>query len=154
MIPNGLEKLIWEGEKVEIFNMNEQELTRWRIIEDVLNKKLTQKEAATSLSVSERQLRNLITAYKKLGKEGLISKHRDRISNNKYDKQLKDKALQILAERYPGYGPTLSTEKLHENHGISCCIRINFGKVFGTAFGTAFDLYLFFLYHDKSLICE
>lgn len=98
--------------------MNEQELTRWRVIEDVLNKKLTQKEAATSLSVSERQLRNLIMAYKQSGKEGLISKHRDRVSNNKYDKQLKDKVLQILAERYPGYGPTLSTEKLHENHGI------------------------------------
>ena len=44
--------------------MNEQELIRWRIIEDVLNKKITQKEAATSLAVSERQLRNLLTAYK------------------------------------------------------------------------------------------
>lgn len=118
MIPNRLKKLIWEVEGVEIFNMNEQELTRWRVIEDVLSKKLTQKEAATSLSISERQLRNLITAYKKSGKEGLISKHRDRVSNNKYDKELKDKALQILAERYSGYGPTLSTEKLHENHGI------------------------------------
>lgn len=98
--------------------MNEKELTRWRIIEEVLNKKLTQKEAATSLDISERQLRNLITAYKKSGKEGLISKHRGKVSNNKYDKQLKDKALQILAEKYPGYGPTLSTEKLQENHGI------------------------------------
>lgn len=98
--------------------MNDQELDRWRIIEEVLNKKLTQREASTSLKVSERHLRNLITSYKKTGKQGLISKHRNRKSNNKYDEQFKTKILKILAESYHGYGPTLSAEKLSENHNI------------------------------------
>jgi hypothetical protein len=98
--------------------MNEQELTRWRLIEEVLDKRLTQKEAAISLCISERQLRNLLVSYRKAGKQGLISKNRGRTSNNIYDKQFKEKILQILAEKYPGYGPTLSTEKLNENHNI------------------------------------
>ena len=98
--------------------MNKEELIRWRVIEEVLHKRLTQKEAATSLSISERQLRNLLMEYKKSGKQGLMSKQRDKVSNNKYDKQFKDKILQILAERYSGYGPTLSAEKLEENHSI------------------------------------
>ncbi len=98
--------------------MNEQELTRWRIAEEVLNKRLTQKEAALTLGLGERQLRNLLSAYKKEGMQGLIAKYRGKESNNKYDKPYKDKILRILAEKYPGYGPTLSSEKLYENHSI------------------------------------
>ncbi|MBA3285275.1 MAG: ISNCY family transposase [Nitrosopumilus sp.] len=99
--------------------MNEQELTRWRIIEEVLSKRLTQKEAAVTLDLGERQLRNLLTSYKEKGKQGLISKHRGKKSNNKYDEPYKCKILRILTERYSGYGPTLSSEKLYENYGIS-----------------------------------
>lgn len=106
------------GHIVETFNMNQKELTRWRLLEEVINKKITQKEAANSLNISDRQIRNLIKEYKKSGKQGLISKKRGKVSNNKYDKQFQDKALQILGEKYSGYGPTLSTEKLNENHGI------------------------------------
>ncbi len=54
--------------------MNEQELTRWRIVEEILNKRLSQKDAAVSLDLSERQLRNLLTPYNKERKQGLITK--------------------------------------------------------------------------------
>jgi hypothetical protein len=104
---------------METFQMTEQELIRWRLVDEVLHKRLTQKEAAKSLDLSERQFRNILISYKKAGRGGLISKHREKVGKNKYDIQFKNKALQILAEKYSGYGPTLSAEKLREQHNIN-----------------------------------
>jgi len=103
---------------MEILHMSEKELDRWRIIENVTAKKLTQKQAAAILNISDRQIRNLLKNFNKEGKKGVISKRRNAPSNNKFDEQFKKKVLSILVEKYSGYGPTLSAEKLRENHSI------------------------------------
>jgi hypothetical protein len=59
--------------KEEILAMSTKELDRASVIKFVLDKKITQLEAAKKLSLSERQLRRLCRAYQNLGAQGLIS---------------------------------------------------------------------------------
>ena len=59
-----------------LYFMNEKELKRKEIIELVINKKITQKEAALKLEITDRQIRRLIIKYYDQGeiKEKLVTK--------------------------------------------------------------------------------
>ena len=52
------------------FNMNE--VKRISIIESVVQKKRTQKEAAYALRISERQVRNIVKRFKEEGYEVIL----------------------------------------------------------------------------------
>jgi hypothetical protein len=49
----------------------------------------------------------------------LVSRHRDRPSNNRTPADIASLALCIIRERYADFGPTLACEKLRECHGLS-----------------------------------
>jgi len=51
--------------------------------------------------------------------------HQKKIGNNnsKLPQHLKDKALKLIAEKYPDFGPTLATEKLQEIHSMRLSIE-------------------------------
>jgi hypothetical protein len=100
--------------KEEILAMSSKELDRASVIKFVLDKKITQLEAAKKLSLSERQVRRLCRAYQSLGAQGLISKKRARTSNRKYPAALRTNCLDIIQKDYYDYGPTLAAEKLWE----------------------------------------
>lgn len=57
-----------------IFNMNE--LKRITIIQSIIDKKRTQKEAASTLNISDRQIRNLLKCYREQGATGLKHKNK------------------------------------------------------------------------------
>ena len=56
------------------FNMNE--VMRISIIESVINKNRTQKEAARALNISERQVRNIVKRFREEGYEGIKHKNK------------------------------------------------------------------------------
>ena len=102
----------------EILQMSEREIDRVHIIRQVIDKQITQLKAAELMNLKERQVRNLIAAFFKEGKKGLVSKRRGRPSNRAYQQKFKSQVMALVAERYPDFGPTFAVEKLKEYHSI------------------------------------
>ena len=102
----------------ELLTMSKQEITRLEAMQRIKDKRLTQKEAARMLKLSVRQIKRLYKAYKAKGAKGLISARRGKPSNHRLEAQVEQRVLDLLQEKYVGFGPTLAHEKLTEVHGI------------------------------------
>ena len=102
----------------KLLTMSNQEITRLEAMQRIKDKRLTQKEAARMLNLSVRQIKRLYRAYKGKGAKGLISARRGELSNHRMDGQVQQQALDLLKEKYEGFGPTLAHEKLTEVHGV------------------------------------
>ena len=63
--------------------MSYEELDRASVIQRVLDKRLTQREAARVLGLTSRQVRRLCRACERDGPAGLASKRRGRPSNRR-----------------------------------------------------------------------
>jgi transposase len=96
-------------------NMSAKELERKSQIERALDKRITQKEAAQNLGISERQIRRLIQQYRKEGAGGLLSKKRGVPSNRKISAEVEKQAIAFMTSALlRDFGPTLMTEKLEQ----------------------------------------
>ncbi len=103
--------------------MSYEELDRVRVIERVIEKRLTQAEAARILGLTSRQVRRLRRGYERDGARALASKHRGRPSNRRLPAALRREALATVRSRYEGFGPTLAHEKLTELHGLELSVE-------------------------------
>lgn len=101
-----------------LLEMSTQEISRLEIMQRLLKKQMSQKEAGQILSVSTRQIKRLLKAYRTQGAAGLVTKQRGRTSNNRLAENLKQKALDLLKTKYQGFGPTLAHEKLVEKEKL------------------------------------
>lgn len=99
--------------------MSERELTRFEVLRDLDQERLTIAAATELLGLERRQVFRLLKVYRAEGAAGLISKRRGRPSNRCTPAELRAKALGIIRERYWDFGPTLAAEKLGELHGIA-----------------------------------
>lgn len=98
----------------ELLTMSRKELDRLPVIKSVINRKMTQIEAANRLELSDRQIRRIVTNFTKIGPAGLIHRLRGRPSNHQVSQELKDRAINLVREKYFDFGPTLAVEKLKE----------------------------------------
>ncbi|MBL4954394.1 ISNCY family transposase, partial [Neobacillus sp. YIM B02564] len=73
--------------------------------------------AARKLGLIVRQVHRLVVRYRAEGPSGLVSRRRNRSSNNQTD-EIAQIALTIIRQRYADFGPTLACEKLRELHGV------------------------------------
>ncbi len=96
--------------------MSTKELDRLEIIGRVVERRLTQRDAAERLGLSLRQAERLCRAFRTDGASGLVSHKRGRRSNRKLSSALRERALDLVRERYADFGPTLACEKLAERH--------------------------------------
>lgn len=92
--------------------MSKKELTRLDVVQRVGDGRVRQRDAARLLSVSERQMKRLMRAFRESGAAGLASKRRSLPSNNRFDAGFKAQALDRLRTNYPDFGPTLAAEYL------------------------------------------
>jgi transposase len=82
------------------------------------DKKMTQRQAAEELEISERQVRRLLVKLRKGGDKAILHGLRGR-SNRKIRDQDKQQAIGILSgELYKGFGPTLASEYLAKKHKL------------------------------------
>jgi transposase len=88
------------------------------IMQKLEEKGMRQQEAASILSLSIRQVKRLLKSYRHYGAQGLVSKRRGRVSNNRLSEETRKKALGLLQSKYKGFGPTLACEKLVELDGL------------------------------------
>ena len=106
-----------------VYKMSKKELSRLEIIQQTMNKQISQIQAALLLNIGTRQVRRLQKAYREEGAVGLISHRRGAPSNNRLDEQVKAKVLALIKLHYHDFGPTLAHEKLTEKHGMSLSVE-------------------------------
>ena len=94
--------------------MTNKELCRKTEVERVLDQRLTQREAASKLGVTERQFRRILKRYREEGDGGLVSKKRGKPSNRRTDAGTRDAVYKFVTDPImKGFGPTLMTENLN-----------------------------------------
>ncbi|MHC1781979.1 MAG: helix-turn-helix domain-containing protein [Anaerolineaceae bacterium] len=99
--------------------MSNKELARKTEVERVIDHRITQKEAANKLGVTERQFRRILQRYRQEGDGGLVSRKRGKPSNRRTDAEIRDTARKFIeAPIMKGFGPTLMAEKLEKKKGI------------------------------------
>jgi hypothetical protein len=94
------------------------ELKRLHVIQKVLERVISQVEAAEILSLSSRQIRRIIKRIRIEGEKGIIHRSRGRPSNRRIPGKIRDKVIQLYRKQYQDFGPTLASEKLWERNGI------------------------------------
>jgi len=106
-----------------LLKMSSKEISRLEIIQKLLEKRMSQKEAGEILHVSTRQIKRLLKIYRKQGVAGLISKHRGRPAANRLSESMKKRALDLVKTKYRGFGPTLAHEKLVEKEKLTLSVE-------------------------------
>lgn len=110
-------------EQTEVITMSKKEVCRLEIIQQLSCRTITQIEAAKQLKLSTRQVRRIHKDYMRLGANALVSKKRNRPSNNQVGPNKIKRALELLRTDYEGFGPTLAQEKLYEKHQLKFSIE-------------------------------
>lgn len=102
----------------EVLAMSYKELDRLEVLKLIESKRITQIQGAKQLNLSSRQLRRIHVRYREHGAKGLISKHRGKVSNNKFSDEFKQEIATLIKEKYHDFAPTFAHEKLTENHNM------------------------------------
>ena len=102
----------------EVHTLSSKELDRAEMLGRILNKTITQQEAADSLGITDRQIRRLIVMYRDEGTASLAHKSRGKPSNNRLPQNLKDQVVALVKAKYPDFGPTFAAEKLAQSDGL------------------------------------
>ena len=98
--------------------MSGKELNRLEILGRVLERRLTQAQAAEQLGLGVRQVERLCRKLRFDGRQALVSKKRGKPSNRKLPASLRERALALVLSCYADFGPTLAAEKLREQHDL------------------------------------
>lgn len=99
--------------------MSADELTRLRVIQDLIARRITPRHAAEFLGLTSRQIRRLRRRFVDLGPGGLVSLQRGKPSNRRMPLDFKQKVVVLLRTHYADFGPTFASQKLNERHRIS-----------------------------------
>lgn len=102
----------------ELIIMTPKELSRYGVIERLLNKEIDGTEAAKQLDLCKRQVRRLKSKVKRYGPKGIIHRNRSKRSNNRIPEEKIEEMKTIVKDKYHDFGPTFAAEKLEENHQI------------------------------------
>ena len=98
--------------ETERMTLSQRERDRMRVLHEVQQEHLTQREAAKRLQLSDRQVRRLLRRMRKKGDQAVIHRLRARPSNRKFSVCFEQKVLARVGQRYADFGPTLAAEHL------------------------------------------
>lgn len=98
--------------------MSQKERDRLKVLHEVHQRHIRQKEAAGQMGVSERWVRKLLARMRKEGDRAVIHRLRGRHSNRKIPEPVREKAVGLVRKEYRDFGPTLASEYLAERHGV------------------------------------
>ena len=106
-----------------LVSMSDKELKRLSVLQEICDQRITQSQAAQLLHISEGQIRRLLKKYKAQGPATLAYAARGQTSNSRLPEELGLKCLNIIAEQFHGFGPTLAHEKLTSVHGFDISVE-------------------------------
>ena len=102
----------------DIIMATPEELKRLNVIHKVLDKSITQIEAASILDLTDRHIRRLAARIAEEGDKGIVHKLRGKTAHNCTLDKVKTKALGLCKSTYEGFSPTLASEKLLDRDKI------------------------------------
>lgn len=103
----------------EVLTMSNRDIDKLRVIRNVLDKKLTQLEAADILDIGDRQVRRLCVAVLSRGNRGILHGLLGRPSNNQIDPELLGMALSGLHDPlWEGFGAVFAQQKLEDWYAV------------------------------------
>lgn len=111
------------GRENMVRQMSDKELLRAQLVAQLVDGKLSQKDAAQRLGVTVRQVKRLKRSYVSAGVAGLVSKKRGRPSNRRTADEVVARAMALVGAHYADFGPTLATEKLRELHDVALSVE-------------------------------
>ena len=82
------------------------ELDRYRVIRDVLDGKLLQRQAAQQLKLSRRQIIRICQRVRDKGARGTVHGLRGKASNHHLDHGLLERAIKLVTAHYRDFGPS------------------------------------------------
>src|SRR5665213_2286769 len=109
--------------------MSQRERDVLKVMSLVLSGDRTQVEAARLLNRSARQVRRIQRRLEKQGDGGAVHRLRGRTSNSALDESVVKRALSLYREHYLGFGPTLASEKLAEDHDLVLSVETLRGRL-------------------------
>lgn len=95
--------------------MSPREIRRLHLIQQVLDKKISQRKVAEVLGLTDRQIRRIVKRVRKEGVRGICHEGRGKPSNQRIPKKVKEKVIAVYRKKYTDFGPTLASEKLCES---------------------------------------
>src|SRR5476649_669271 len=95
-----------------------EEKYKMLVITQVINKEIKPGHAAKLLGLSVRQIRRLKITLNQAGKQAIVHGLKGKESNHQIDPLVKEKAIQLVREKYADFKPTFASEKLQENHNL------------------------------------
>ncbi|MBI4342876.1 MAG: ISNCY family transposase [Candidatus Omnitrophica bacterium] len=102
----------------EVLRMTGEESRRLYVIQQVLERKIRQRQAAELLGRSVRQIRRLVQRVRQDGPRGIGHRLRGRRSNRRHADTLQQRVVALYRAHYADFGPTLAREKLAERHRL------------------------------------
>jgi hypothetical protein len=98
--------------ETERMALSQRERDRLRVLQDVKQGHLTQREGAGRIHLCDRQVRRLLLRLQERGDRAVIHGLRGRPSNRKFAVSFEQKILARIRQRYADFGPTLAAEHL------------------------------------------
>jgi hypothetical protein len=99
--------------------MTQRDRDRLVVLKKAFKGLITQRQAATELDLTDRQVRRLLVRMKEVGDGAVIHGLRGRASNRKLSEDARSKAIAVLSQEvYRGFGPTLASEYLANKHKL------------------------------------
>jgi transposase len=105
-------------EKVR-YLMTKKELVRVYVIKSLIEDKMTSRDAAEVLSLSERQIKRLKAGVKKDGEVFVIHKNRGRKPKHTISGKIREEIVFLARNKYKGVNYTHLAELLEEHEDIS-----------------------------------
>lgn len=103
---------------MEQLTMSNREIDKLKVIQNTIDGKLTWPQAAETLSLSERHIGRLCAQVRKEGNRGVIHGLKGLPSNNKLPEAVTRKAISLVTQHFPDFGPTLANEHLFDDHKV------------------------------------
>ena len=104
---------------MERSSMSQAERDRLEWLKRARDGLVTQRQAAEKMGVTDRRVRQMLGELEKRGDAVVVHGLRGRPSNRKIDKQIQQKALEVLKQaEWHDFGPTFASEQLAKRHGI------------------------------------
>ena len=99
--------------------MTREDVRRVMVVQQVLDGRMRQRQAAEVVGRSIRQVRRWVQRVRRAGPAGLVHRLRGTPSNRRLPATLKARVLARYRARYADFGPTLAQEKLHERDRLT-----------------------------------
>lgn len=99
--------------------MSEKERDRLKVLNEVKQGHLRQRQGAEQLGMSERGFRKLMRRFREKGDAAVMHGLRERASNRRLGKETAAKAVAAVKRDYSDFGPTLAAEYLARDLGVT-----------------------------------